>query len=115
MTILDISRVPGNNEPLAWLGTNDGAALVDNSKMRLTVKSQSDPGPVDVVVAIPDGSTYLAFISISSELFLDPPDSPAQLPRQDTYIKHVKANGEMETTKIRGTPRRGTGYCAGPG
>lgn len=100
MTILDISQVPGANEPLAWIGTNDGAALVDNGRVRLTVQSKSDPGPVDVTLAMPDGSAYLAFNSISSELFLDPSDFPAQLPRQDTYIKHVKANGEMETTKI---------------
>lgn len=100
MTILDISQVPGANEPLAWVGTNDGAALVDKGKIRVPVQSKKDPGPVDVVLAMPDGSAYFAFNSIPSELFLDPPDSPVQLPRQDTYIKHVKANGEMETAKI---------------
>lgn len=98
MTILDISQVPGDDKkPLAWIGTNDGAALVDNVKVRCTVKGESDPGPVDVVLAMPDGCAYFAFNTVSTDLFLDPPDS---LPRQDTYIKHVSAKGEMGKTKL---------------
>ncbi|UCH95992.1 MAG: hypothetical protein JSV88_03855 [Candidatus Aminicenantes bacterium] len=99
MTILDISQVPGNDaKPLAWIGTNDGAALVNKGRVIFTVKSNSDPGPVDVVLALPDGSAYFAFNPISPVLFLDPQDP---LPRQDTYIKYVSTRGEIQETKIK--------------
>ncbi len=98
--ILDISQVPGTKKPLAWVGTNDGAALVDGQRVQRVITTESDPGPVDVVVALQDKSAYLAFNPIPADLFLDFPDDPAKLPRQDTYIKKVDINGVMNATKI---------------
>ncbi|MCP4698298.1 MAG: hypothetical protein GY862_15805 [Gammaproteobacteria bacterium] len=93
-TILDISRVP-RDKTRVWAGTNNGAALVDRNKVILSVKA--GPGPVDAVLAIPDGGAWLAFNPIPSALFLTP-QSP--LPRQDTYLKFVAADGTINPKKF---------------
>jgi ligand-binding sensor domain-containing protein len=87
-TVLDISQRPGIEEPLAWIATNDGAAEVDRRRVLRTVHLA--PGPVDVILALPDGSAWLAFNPLPQALFL-PPSLPC---RTASFLRRVSVSGE---------------------
>ena len=92
-TILDVSQLPDTTIPSAWVATNNGAALVGPTGVQ-TIQPTDTPGPVDAVVALPDGAAYLAFNPIDPALYLSP-DLAAQAPRRVTLLRHVDAQGKL--------------------
>ena len=76
--VLSLSTVPGSDGTQVWVGTCDGAALVDVEQgilQALTKKDGLPRGRVDVVAAASDGSAYLAFNAIPEKMFRNPEDA----------------------------------------
>jgi ligand-binding sensor domain-containing protein len=90
-TVLDISTVPGPGELRAWVATNDGLAFVEDSGA-VSIPVRAAPGPVDVVLALPDGRAYAAFNPIPPELFLNP-DAALIAARSKTHLRLIDRNG----------------------
>jgi len=87
-TVLAISQRPGVNSPEAWVATNDGAVHVQYDRSAQPVRPE--PGPVDAVLALPDGGAWLAFNPIEAALFLDPSLAPR---RATAFLQRISPDG----------------------
>lgn len=95
-TVLDIAQRPNINQPEAWIATNSGAMRVVKDGDRLKLVSNfaetSSLGPVDAIVALPDGSAYLALNPIEPILFRD---GIKARDRSSTRILHISPDGNL--------------------
>ncbi len=91
--VLDISQLPGIGEPIAWVATDRGAALVSVEDGVLLVVGSAQggsPGAVDAAVALQDGGAVLAYNRFPSRYA---PDSPSAGLRAQAHLRRVSPDG----------------------
>ena len=99
--VLDISQIPGADAPRAWIATQDGVMLVSAAgvERRLRGDAVRTPGPVDHLVALEDGSAWLAFNVFDPTLYLDPTQAG---PRASAHLRHLPANAGLSGAPLAG-------------
>jgi ligand-binding sensor domain-containing protein len=110
-SVLDISQHPISQRPnsqtaQAWIATHSGAARVRQTDTGL--ERISDPeataklGPIDAIIALPDGGAYIALNPIDPVLFQDPTKANQ---RARTQLIRLDPAGQIITeipTEIQG-------------
>lgn len=95
-TVLDLSAVPGDiGKRRLWIATNDGVALLEDDQVTQTIRPKDLPGPVDALVARPDGSALLAYNPIDPNLFLSR-DPKVTHSRRTTQLRLVSKDGTID-------------------